>query len=59
LFVNKLVFVVKIEQNAEYYEKYTLVSTTNEIKELTTGDVNLVIAWLVPAPVRNSPVKPI
>jgi len=37
----------------------TLVSTTNEIKELTTGDVNLVIAWLVPAPVRNAPVKPI
>jgi hypothetical protein len=37
----------------------TLVSTTNEIKELTTGDVNLVIAWLVPAPVRNATVKPI
>ncbi|MGB7954355.1 MAG: hypothetical protein WCF23_10260, partial [Candidatus Nitrosopolaris sp.] len=24
------------------------------IKELTTGDVNLVMAWLVPAPVRNA-----
>ena len=29
---------------------------SNEIKELTTGDVNLVMAWLVPAPVRNAPV---
>jgi hypothetical protein len=39
--------------------KKTLVSTTKEIKELTGGVVNLVIAWLVAAPVRNAPEKPI
>ncbi len=37
----------------------TLVSTTKEIKELTAGDVSLVIAWLVAAPARNAPEKPI
>jgi hypothetical protein len=36
-----------------------LVSTTKEITELTAEDVNLVIAWLVAAPARNAPEKPI
>jgi hypothetical protein len=27
-----------------------LVSTTKDIRELTAGDVNLVITWLVAAP---------
>jgi hypothetical protein len=40
-------------------ERNTLVSTTKEIKELTSGDVNLAIAWLVPALMRNAPIKPI
>jgi hypothetical protein len=31
-----------------------VVSTTKEIKELTAGDVSLVIAWLVAAPVKVS-----
>jgi hypothetical protein len=35
--------------------RYTVVSTTKEIKELTAGDVSLVIAWLVAAPVRKGP----
>jgi hypothetical protein len=39
--------------------RYTLVSITKETKELTAGDVNLVIAWLVAAPARNAPEKPI
>ena len=39
--------------------RYTVVSTTKEIKELTAGDVSLVIAWLVAAPVRKAPEKPI
>jgi hypothetical protein len=30
-----------------------------EINELTSGDVNLAIAWLISAPVRNAPAKPI
>jgi hypothetical protein len=34
--------------------RYTVVSTTKEIKELTAGDVSLVIAWLVAAPVKLS-----
>jgi hypothetical protein len=39
--------------------RYTVVSTTKEIKELTAGDVSLVIAWLVAAPIRKAPEKPI
>ena len=38
--------------------RYMLVST-KEIRELTAEDVNLVIAWLVAAPARNAPEKPI
>jgi hypothetical protein len=30
-----------------------------EIKELASGEVDLAIAWLIPAPVRNAPAKPI
>jgi hypothetical protein len=37
----------------------TLVSTTKEINELISGEVNFAIAWLVPAPIRNAPIKPI
>jgi hypothetical protein len=37
----------------------TLNSATNEIKELISGEMNLDIAWLVPALVRNAPAKPI
>lgn len=39
--------------------RYTVVSTTKEIKELTAVDVSLVIAWLVAAPARKAPEKPI
>ena len=39
--------------------KNTLVSATNEIRELTRGNVNVAIAWLIPAPVRIAPAKPI
>jgi hypothetical protein len=39
--------------------RYVLVSTTKEIREFTAGDVNLVIAWLVAAPTRKAPEKPI
>jgi hypothetical protein len=39
--------------------RYVPVSTTKEIRELTAGDVNLVIAWLVAAPTRKAPEKPI
>jgi len=28
-----------------------------EIKELTSGEVDLAIAWLIPAPIRNAPEK--
>ena len=35
-----------------------LVSTTKE-RELTAEDVSFVIAWLVAAPARNAPEKPI
>jgi len=35
------------------------VSATIEIKEFTSGEVDLDIAWLIPAPVRNAPAKPI
>ena len=37
--------------------RYTVVSTTKEIKELTAGDVSLVIAWLVAAPGKKSARK--
>jgi len=39
--------------------RYTLVSTTRETIELTAGSVNLVIDWLVAAPARKAPEKPI
>jgi len=39
--------------------RYMLVSTTKAITELTEEDVNLDIAWLVAAPARNAPEKPI
>jgi hypothetical protein len=38
--------------------RYMLVSTTKE-RELTAEDVSFVIAWLVAAPARNAPEKPI
>jgi hypothetical protein len=30
-----------------------------ENNELTSSEVDVAIAWLIPAPVRNAPVKPI
>jgi hypothetical protein len=40
-------------------EAISTLSATIEIKEFTSGEVDLDIAWLIPAPVRNAPAKPI
>ncbi len=44
---------------AKYVLQTLKKKNTNEIKELTRGDVNPAIAWLIPAPARIAPAKPI